>query len=308
MIVAQTERRPVYAWVLVASVIFAAATGPIAIREAQLAGLSSLQIIFFRLILANLLLAPTMWRSHRGDFGRIAPRDRLLVIIAGIFFAANLILLFYSLEYTSVLVVGVLRRTSPLWLVGLEIALLGAHFRRELWIGLGIVLTASALVGLDGTQVGTIGRNPQLGAGMALVGALCIALYLLIGRTLTNRVDGLLYSWLVFSAAAVTIFAVILATGDKWLQPTWTNLYWIVVVTLVTQFLGQIPINLALRYFPATVLSIIMQLGIVASAIIAFFAYSEVPTTLQIMGSIAILFGVYLITKRPANSAETHRH
>ncbi len=305
MIAAQSPlARPLRAWLLVASLIFAAATGPIVIREAQLAGIPSLQIIFFRLVLTLFILGPTLARNNRGDFGRITPRDKLLIAIAGIFFAGNLMLLFFSLEYASVLVVGVLRRTSPLWLVGLEVALLGARFRRELWIGLVIVIVASIVVGFNGDAIGTVGSNPRLGAGMALVGAFCIGMYLLIGRTLTNRVDGLLYSWLVFAAAAVTILIILLATGPEWIALTLPNLYWLAVVTLVTQVMGQIPLNLTLHYFPATVVSILMQLGIVAGAVIAYFAYAENPTLVQIVGSIAILFGVYLITRKPAVSAE----
>ncbi len=305
---AQPTSRPLRAWILIASVIFASATGPIVIREAQLVGIPSLQIIFFRLVATIVILAPLILRRHRDDFGRISTRDKLFLLIAGVFFAANLILLFFSLEYTSVLVVGVLRRTSPLWLVGLEIVLLGAYFRRELWVGLIIVLVASVVVGFDSSPVGTVGTNPRLGAGMALVGALCIGVYLLVGRALTNRVNGMLYSWLVFSASSVVILIFILASGDPWISFSWQNVYWIGLVTLVTQFMGQIPINLALHYFPATVLSIMMQLGIVASAVLAYLAYDENPTLVQIFGGIAILFGVYLITKRPRVSAETNQN
>ena len=306
MIAAQTSpTRPVRAWLLVASLVFASATGPIVIREAQLAGIPSLQIIFFRLVLTLFLLGPAIGRKGVGDFGRITTRDKLLIIAGGIFFAGNLMLLFFSLEYTSVLVVGVLRRTSPLWLVGLEVLLLGARFRRELWAGLAIVIVASIVVGFNGGAIGTVGTNPRLGAGLALVGAFCIGMYLLVGRTLTNRINGLLYSWLVFATAAITILIIILITGAAWVAPTPLTIYWIVVVTLVTQVMGQIPLNLTLHYFPATVVSILMQLGIVAGAIIAYFAYAENPTLVQIVGSIAILFGVYLITRKPVVSAET---
>ena len=300
--IAAEQPRPLRAWIIVGSTLFAATFGPLVIREAQLAGVPSLQLIFYRLLLTCTLLAPFMLRNERASVAALSGRDWLLLAVSGLFFAFNLICLFFALEYTSVLVTGVLRRTSPLWLAGMEVFFLGARFRRNLWYGLAIVIVGSAAVGFDANQLSAVGTNPQLGAALALIGALCIGIYLVIGRALRSRLPSLVYSWLVFGMAAIVILVVIVGSGAEQVGFSADTIFWIVAVTFVTQFLGQIPLNMGLHYFPATIMSLLMQSAIVFSAIIALFAYAEIPTPWQIIGSIAVLFGVYLINRKGAIS------
>jgi drug/metabolite transporter (DMT)-like permease len=78
--------------------------------------------------------------------------------------------------------------------------------------------------------------------------------------------------------------------------------FWILIVTLLTQFLGHIPINFSLRYFHATTISLFMQISVVAAGVVAFLLFQEVPTFLQLLGSGAIIFGVLLATQRQITS------
>ena len=72
--------------------------------------------------------------------------------------------------------------------------------------------------------------------------------------------------------------------------------FWIIVVTIITQFLGHVPINMGLHYFPATYISIVMQVAVVVSAIMAFFAFNQIPSMLQVAGSIIIMLGIGLVS------------
>ncbi len=280
------------------AVIFAAATGPIAIRATQNAGVPSLFIIATRLIFTSLVLAPIVLKNDWATLKTLRRRDWLLLIAAGTVFAINLLLLFFALEYTSVLITTVMRRTSPLWVIWLEVIFLNTVFTRRVWWGLLLTLAGSIVVVLGSGVAVEAGSQPILGAGLALLGSVSMGLYLLLGRFLRHKLSWLTYSWLVFAVAAFVVTLILFLSKTPVTGYSSKGYLWILLVTLITQFVGHIPINITLRYFPATYLSVIMQTAVIASAILAFFLFHEIPTLWQMIGSVTIMGGVWLVSWR----------
>ncbi|MGB1253371.1 MAG: DMT family transporter [Candidatus Promineifilaceae bacterium] len=306
-----TPHRPFLAYAALAVTLFAASYGPIVIREAQGVGLPSVLIIAARLWLSALLLTPYVWRTSRGDFGRITRRHWGILLTAGFLFALNLLALFFALEYTTVLMTGIMRRTGSLWMILLEIGFLGVAFSRRVWVGLLLAVAGSVLVALASSLTASnqvdFGSAPIIGATIAASGALAMSLYMLVGRAMRNVLSTLAYSWLIFIVAAVFTTLLTLYLGIPLSGYTRDAVYWIVVVTLVTQILGHIPINYALHYFPATYVSLIMQGAVVLMAIFAFVAFQEVPTTPEIIGSIIIAAGIFVATYQPAKKTKSNK-
>lgn len=277
-------------------VIFAAAVGPITIRQAQYAGVPSLYIIAARLTLASLIMAPLVFKRYGRHLQELPLKSWLFIGASGFFFALNLLFLFLSLEYTSVLVSSVLRRTTPLWVIWLEIIFLGVVFTRNVWLGLFLTLGGTVLVGFGSGGAMQAGSNPLLGAILALIGSVSIGFYLLIGRKFSVSLPSLAYSWLVFTGAAVMALLAVIITRTPIAGYTPTGYLWVIIVTIITQFLGHVPMNKGLQYFPATHMSIILQMAVVVSAVLAFFFFNEVPSALQFIGSVAIIAGVVFVS------------
>ena len=292
----QTLSQPFKAYAVVLIIIFAASTGPIFIRNAQQAGAPSLYIIAARLALTSIILAPLVLKKHREQLSQLPLKAWLLVIFSGLLFAVNLLLLFAALEFTSVLVTSVLRRTTPLWVIWLEVVFLGAIFTRSVWIGLFLTLIGAVLVGFGSSGAVEAGSNPFVGALLALFGSVSIGFYLLIGRRFSSHLPALAYSWLVFTFAGLLAAISVVITDTPITGYSLKAYLWIIVVTIVTQFLGHIPINVGLRFFHATYISIILQAGVVVSAIIAFASFNEIPSGMQLAGSAAILMGVTIVS------------
>ena len=287
---------PPYAYIVLVVMIFAASAGPITIRQTQLVGVPSLVIIAARLVLASVVLAPFAWKEEPKMWRKLRRKEWLLLAAAGLLFALNLLLLFLALEYTSVLVTSVLRRTSPLWVIWLEILFLGGLFTRKVWVGLLLTMAGSVLVAWGSGGAIMAGSRPVFGATLALVGSVSIGLYLLIGRVFHTRLATIAYSWLVFTVAAVVTLVVTLFMGIPFVGYGLIGYVWIVITTIISQFLGHIPLNICLRYFSATKVSVFMQLGVVGSAVLAFFSFHEMPSLWQIVGSGTILLGVSLVS------------
>jgi len=148
---------------IIFTMIFSAAVTPIAIRITQSHGVPSLVIVLIRLWLVSLALLPWIWLRYRREVSSLTARQVLLSGISGFWLALNLLLLFVSLEYTSVLMTSLLRRTTPLWIVLPEILIFGVVFSRRFWLSLPLTIIGVALVGLGGLTAVEAGSDPLLG-------------------------------------------------------------------------------------------------------------------------------------------------
>lgn len=281
---------------IVLSILFSAGVTPIIIRITQEQGMPSLVIVFIRLWIVSLGLTPIIWIHYKKELFALNQKQVLLGLFAGFWLAINLLMLFFALEYTSVLITSVLRRTTPLWIITPEILLLGAVFTRRIWLSLGLSIIGVVLITLGAGGAIETGSQPLLGAGMAIFSAICFGIYLLIGRRLSNSIPTLLYSWIAFLSAAIVITVFVLVTQTPILGYSTSGYLWTLVVTFLAQILGQMVINLGLQRFSATAMAIILQVSVVTSAVIAVILFSEIPTLWQIIGSIMVIIGVILAT------------
>jgi drug/metabolite transporter (DMT)-like permease len=281
---------------IIVTLIFSSGVTPIVIRITQGEGMPSLVIVFIRLWLISFALFPIVWIRYREQLFNLTVRQWALSFVAGFWLVMNLFMLFISLEYTSVLVTSVLRRTTPLWIVLPEIVLFGAIFSRRFWGSLLMTIIGVLMIGVGGLTAIEGGTQPLLGAGMASFGAVCFGIYLLIGRKLNNVIPSLLYSFMVFLCSAIVTTVFMLVTDTPVTGYPASGYIWTLIVTVLAQVLGHIFINLGLQIFTATAMAIILQIGVVVSAVIALFTFGEIPSLMQVIGSILVIVGVVVAT------------
>ncbi len=284
------------ALLIISIIIFSAGLTPIAIRIAQSEGMPSLVIVFIRLWLVTLGLLPIILARFREDLARLSLGQCLLAAVAGFWLALNLLLLFVALEYTSVLMTSLLRRTTPMWIVLPEIFIFGLVFSRRFWLSLVVTLIGVTMVGLGGFSAIEAGSDPLLGGALALCGSFCFGAYLLIGRRLNNLIPPLLYSFLVFFASALILTVFVVFSRTPVIGYSLNSYVWAIIVTILAQVLGHLFMNIALQHFTATAVSIILQVGVVLSAVIAQFLFGEIPAFAQIVGGILVIYGVTVAT------------
>lgn len=292
---------------IVLVMIFSAGVTPIVIRITHSEGMPSLVIVWIRLWLVSFGLAPLVWSRYRRELARLTRRQILLSVIAGFWLSLNLLLLFAALEYTSVLMTSVLRRTTPMWIVLPEIILFGVVFSRRFWLSLVVTLAGVTMVGLGGFSAVEAGSDPLLGGAMALCGSLCFGAYLLIGRQLNNLIPPLLYSFLVFFSSALVTSTFVIGSGTAVIGYPPDSYLWALVVTILAQVLGHVFMNLSLQHFTATAVAIILQVGVVLSAVIALFVFGEIPSLLQVVGSALVIYGVIVTTMEQTRAKWRHQ-
>jgi drug/metabolite transporter (DMT)-like permease len=130
---------------------------------------------------------------------------------------------------------------------------------------------------------------------MALAAAGAVAVYLLVGRQVREKIDALSYLTIVYMIAAVLLTSAALATGQKFTgYPQRT--YWMLgLLGLVPQLVGHTSVNLAVRRLPATVVSAAILGEPVGAALLGWAFLGEVPTAKELAGGLVILAGLVLV-------------
>ncbi len=278
----------------------AGSTGPIFIRLAQNAGVPSPVITALRFIIATLFFTPFVWNRYRDELRHLNRRDVLVVLAAGGIFALQLTANFESFRFTSILITGVIIGSVPLWTALIERFWLHTQLSQEVWIGLACALVGGAFIALSGDAEAS-GTRPLLGALLALVGAILGAIYLNVGRVLRSRISFLPFVWLVFASGSLATLVILLLGGYSLTNYSTEGYTWVLMATLLPQMVAHGSFNYALAYLPATMVSMSGQLVTVISAIAAYFAFAELPATLQIVGSGIIVGGVILAIRGTTN-------
>lgn len=277
--------------------ILAGSTGPVLVRLAHAEGMNSLVLVFFRLVLASLFLAPFTLSRYSREIRGLSRRDLLLIGAAGALFALQFLALFESFAYTSILIAGALSGSIPLWAALLERFLMRTRLNRLVWIGLIIAIAGGGVTALEGLMGGdaSAGTNPALGGLFALVSALCAAFSLIIGRSTRSHVSLLPYIWLVFTVAGIVTSFVVVLSGETVVGHSAEGYLWVILLTIFPQLIAHSSFSYVLAYLSATFISVSAQVVTVISAIMAFLIFSEIPTTLQLIGSAIIIAGVVVV-------------
>lgn len=301
----QTDPKVRSYWVVGIALVFAT-IAPIGIRAAQQLGMPFQAVVFWRLFPAFIILTPFILRRYRHQLTLIRRRDVVFITCAGILLAVHFNFLAASLAYTSILVSQVITNTGPLWVAILEMTFLKEKLGKWVIIGIFIALAGGITIALAPSietplVVDTSVRpdtlpesNPLLGGILGLMAAICVAVYLLIGRRVRPRVSLLPYIWMVYGVASVTSVIIALFSQESLFGYVPEAFLWTWAVAFFVTLFGHGAFNYALGYLPATIVSISSQIISVLAAIVAFLFFSEIPLTLEIAGSFVIIGGVVL--------------
>lgn len=286
--------------------VIAVSFAAIFIRLAQKESAPSLVLAAARLSVAALVLTPVVLRRHLAELRAVRRSDLLWAIVSGAVLGLHFATWITSLEYTAVVNSVTLVTTSPLWVALLAPLLLGERLTRATIIGLvlaiggGVLVATSASAGDPPTR-----HDPWLGNGLALIGAVAAAVYLIIGRRLRARWGLLVYIWLVYGVAAILLVGVVIVSGAQVGGLPGTAYLWMILMGLVPQLLGHSAFNYALGYLPAAYVSLVILGEPIGSGLLAMALLEEWPVPVQIAGSALILLGIGVASReQPAQRAE----
>lgn len=271
----------------------AVAVGVMAVSAAaifiRLADAPAIAVAFWRSALGvGVLLPLAMVRRER------VPRGRPLWIglASGLALGAHFAFWISSLDYTSVSASVVLVTTQPVFVAIFAYLLFGEKTSPLSFAGILVAISGTAVIAQDGS----IGSAALLGNALALIGAVMVAVYFLIGRSQrSGGVAVLPYVIVVYSSASVTLLVVALISGTPLLGYSGETWFWLWCLTLGPQIMGHTVFNWALRYVEASILAGTILAEPVVASFLAWVVLSEKPGTATVIGGAIILTGLYLL-------------
>lgn len=286
----------------------AISTASIFIRFAQAEGAPSVVIAALRLSFATLMLAPIAFIKHREELRKISHTQLVLGAASGIFLAIHFTVWITSLEFTSVASSALFVSSGPLWVALLSPLLLNEKMTRAAILGLVLALFGGTIIGLsDACSWKDSLSCPELedalqgramwGNFLALAGAWAITGYLIIGRKVRAGMSLIPYIFLVYGMAALTLLTFMTVTGNSPFGFSSKAYGSIFLLAAVPQLIGHSTFNWALRYLPASLVSVASLGEPIGAAALAFFILQESPSRFTLAGGVFILLGIYLSSR-----------
>lgn len=257
----------------------------------RLAEAPPLVIAAYRMCLAALIIVPLAWLRSRDELRRLSRRTIFMALLSGLFLALHFGLWIASLSYTSVATSVILVTANPIFVGIASYFLFQEKLSKQAVLGVMISITGSVVIGYNSWS---LGPSPLLGSILALLGALAVAGYLLIGRRLRRGIGLLTYASLTYSSAAVFLLISALAFGYSLAGYSTTTNVMFVLLAVVPQLIGHSSLNWSLRFVPATLVTIAVLGEPIIAITLAFLILNEIPALIEIGGGVLILAGIFI--------------
>ncbi|MEH1853952.1 MAG: EamA family transporter [Nostoc sp.] len=224
-------------------------------------------------------------------------QDLLLLLGAGILWAATLVLLAWSLTQTSVAISSVLHNLAPIF-TSLGVWLLfRKRFERQFLIGMVVALGGAIAIEFEELQIAT---DEVQGGLAAIVSAIFLSAYLLIVEKLRTKFSPVTIQLWICAIAALAIFPILLFTQDQLFPSTINGWLWVIFLAVICQVLGHGLLTYSLAKFSSVVVSLVHLLEPVFSGIFALVIFSETLTLSNWVGFAVVLIGLYLAVSSQA--------
>ena len=250
---------------------------------------------FYRVLFTTLVLLPVAGWKYRTEFAQMSRRDLVFASLSGVALAVHFAAWFESLAWTSVAASVTLVQAQPLFVaIGAWLFLserLSARIVAGIFVTIGGMATMSVGDLLGGVLVGP---DPMLGNALALLGAVMAAGYVLVGRSLRQRVSLIPYVVVVYGVCSVVLLGIVLVQGAP--LTGYAPREWLIFAGLALGpgLFGHTVINWVLAHIESSIVSVSLLAEPVGSTLLALVLLNESPTLFTVIGGVIVLFGVAL--------------
>ncbi|MBP3543839.1 MAG: DMT family transporter [Lachnospiraceae bacterium] len=246
----------------------------------------------FRLLWTVLLMTPVVIgkKDVRNELCHIEKKHWGFSCLSGVFLAIHFALWFESLQHTTVASSTTIVCTEVIW-VSLGFCLfMKGNLSKKAIAAIAVTFAGSMLIAYADSSAG--GAH-LYGDALALLAAIAVAVYMLIGRVVRENVSTTVYTYVVYAACAVTLVIVTLVQGYSLFGYGISAIVVGFLLAVFSTILGHSIFSWCLKYFSPSFVSASKLCEPVVAAILAGFLFGELPSLLQVLGGLLILGGVY---------------
>ena len=265
----------------------ATAFSPIFVRISDTSPAAS---AFWRMAMAVPLLWLWVLAAERNGTA-IASAPWKLLILAGLFFAADLGVWHWSIILTSVANASLELNFAPIFVTVGAWLFFGQRASRLHLVALFVTLAGASL--LIGPNIGSTG-TALLGDGFGVLAGLFYACYMLAIKSASARVSTARIMAVSTTVAALLLAPYALMTAEHVLPQSANG--WLILASLavITHVLGQSLIAYGFAHLSASFCAVSLLLQPVLAAVYAWVLLDEGMGINQIVGGVVVLLGIYL--------------
>lgn len=245
----------------------------------------------WRLLWTVILMTPMVLgkKEVRREMGGMDRKTLFLSCLSGLFLAIHFVVWFESLKHTTVASSTTIVCTEVIWVaLGYCLFLKGTLSRKALG-AIAITFGGSVLIALSDSG----GSGSHLyGDILALIAAIAVAVYTLLGRIVRQNTSTTVYTYLVYLSCGLVLIALCTMQGVSLLGYGIRTILVGLLLSLFSTILGHSIFSWCLKYFSPSFVSASKLCEPVAAAVLAAILFEEYPGLAQILGSVLILGGV----------------
>ncbi len=260
----------------------------------RIADADPIVIAAFRLGIAAAVLAPVTLIFARSELRTLTRRQLRLIAGAAVFLALHFATWIASLDFTSIANAVVLVTLNPVWLALYGLIILRVQPGRGTWLSIALAVAGSVIIAA-GSAAG--GSTSLFGDLLALAGGIFIAGFLLLAQRARQSVALLPFVTLVYGAAALLLWIVVIALGLPVAGLSATTYGALIALALISQVIGHTGINWAVRAIPPTLLALAILGEPVLAALFGWAYFGEGIGWPTALGGTLILGGIWLGTR-----------
>jgi drug/metabolite transporter (DMT)-like permease len=268
------------------------------------------QLVLFRTAITALIAGIVLLFTNKKAF-KLTKKELPVLVFYGVFGVALMqwsysnavsllpISVALLIEYTAIVIV-------PL----VSLLLFKEKVRPRLWFGIAAVLIGLAIV----SNIWNSALNP-LGVAWAIMAAVCLSIYFLIGEHTQRKRDAMSTLFYTFAVAAIFWAIMNLINPGKVIDinlefnlggnlsaismPVWAGLLWI---GIMGSFIPMLLDYIALGNLSATAVGVIATAETVFATVFAWAWLNESMTTLEVIGGLIVVAGIILAETSRASS------
>ena len=245
----------------------------------------------FRLLWTVLLMSPVVLGKAevRKKFAKVDPRNGILSALSGLFLAIHFAVWFESLRHTSVASSTTIVCTEVIWVCLGYCLFMKGKLSWKAMAAIAVTFGGSVVIACSDSAAG---GSHLYGDILALIAAVAVAVYTLIGRVVRSVLSTSIYTYIVYVTCAAVLLLLCIVQGYPIFSYGWSALIVGLLLSLFSTILGHSIFSWCLKYFSPSFVSASKLCEPVVAAIFAGFLFGELPSLLQILGGILILGGV----------------
>ena len=229
-------------------------------------------------------------------------KDLLIIMLGGLLgFVVSQTLTAWALVYTTPVYFSLIATLTPVATMLMAAVFLKETLNGKKTIGVLIGIAGALLMVFMGWQSGS-GTNDVLGIFLTILSLLTWVIYLLITRNVSLKYSAVTQMKWIF---LISTLAVLPFAAPEWGQQklfsaawAWTGVAEMAFIVLFATVMGYFAIPFAMRYLPATTVSIYTNLQPVVASLVAIYIGQDVLTWDKPVAGILVLLSAYIITRK----------